>query len=105
MAPMTTRTKTQVETLPAREAKNQFGRLLDTAQREPVTITKKDRPVAVLLSKHDFDAMQRDLQEYRSLKETEYLLASPANRERLLASVKELGTVEATTEELRAYED
>lgn len=31
-------------------AKLNFGQLLDAAQREPVTITKKDRPVAVILS-------------------------------------------------------
>jgi prevent-host-death family protein len=34
----------------AREAKNEFGRLLDNAQREPITIEKKGRPVAVVLS-------------------------------------------------------
>ena len=37
----------------AREAKDEFGRLLDTARREPVTIEKKGRPVAVVLSIED----------------------------------------------------
>ena len=32
------------------EAKTHFGALLDMAQRNPVTIEKKGRPVAVLLS-------------------------------------------------------
>ncbi|WP_424522213.1 type II toxin-antitoxin system Phd/YefM family antitoxin, partial [Rubrivirga sp.] len=36
--------------LAATEAKNHFGRLLDRAQREPVTIEKQGRPVAVMLS-------------------------------------------------------
>ena len=34
----------------ATEAKNKFGHLLEMAMTEPVTIEKKDRPVAVLLS-------------------------------------------------------
>jgi antitoxin Phd len=38
----------------AREAKNHFGELLDSAQRAPVKITKNGRGVAVLLSLHDF---------------------------------------------------
>jgi len=34
----------------AREAKNRFGTLMDTAQREPVAIEKHGRPLAVLMS-------------------------------------------------------
>lgn len=34
----------------ATKAKNHFGQILDTAMTEPVTIEKKGRPVAVLLS-------------------------------------------------------
>jgi prevent-host-death family protein len=45
----------------AREAKNEFGRLLDTAQRETVMIEKKGRPVAVIMS----------LEEYKRLEEAE----------------------------------
>jgi prevent-host-death family protein len=36
------------------DAKTHFGALLDTAQREPVTIHKKGRAVAVMLSMQDF---------------------------------------------------
>lgn len=43
-----------MRTMAALEAKNRFGELLDTAQREPVTIEKHGRPVAVMLSAHDF---------------------------------------------------
>ena len=44
-----------VKTVPAREAKYRFGALLDTAQREPVRITKKNRPVAVVLSGDNYE--------------------------------------------------
>jgi prevent-host-death family protein len=38
------------------EAKTHFGALLDMAQREPMTIHKKGRAVAVMLSMQDFEA-------------------------------------------------
>jgi prevent-host-death family protein len=44
-----------MKTFTAAKAKNNFGLLLDTAQREPVVITKNDRPVGVLLSLQDFE--------------------------------------------------
>ena len=50
-------------TIAAREAKLRFGELLDTAQREPVTIKKHGRRVAVVLSATEYDAlveMKRD---------------------------------------------
>jgi prevent-host-death family protein len=40
--------------MPAAQAKLNFGELLDSAQKGPVTITKKGRPVAVLLSTEEF---------------------------------------------------
>jgi prevent-host-death family protein len=42
----------------AREAKNNFGELLDTAQREPVTITRQGRAVAVLVSQQEYARLQ-----------------------------------------------
>jgi antitoxin Phd len=45
-------------TFGAREAKNEFGRLLDTAQRETVTIKKKGRPVAVVMSIDEFKRLE-----------------------------------------------
>ena len=52
------------------KAKSNFGELLDTAQREPVTIEKQGRPVAVIVSFEDYktsellkiEALERDLQ-------------------------------------------
>jgi len=40
------------------EAKTHFGALLDTAQREPVTVSKQGRPVAVMMSIHDYEEMK-----------------------------------------------
>jgi len=44
--------------VPAAEAKSHFGALLEHAQREPVTIAKKGRPVAVLMSIEEFETHQ-----------------------------------------------
>lgn len=43
-----------MKTMPAAEAKTNFGALLDSAQREPITISKKGRPVAVMMSMQDY---------------------------------------------------
>ncbi|MBI5329362.1 MAG: type II toxin-antitoxin system Phd/YefM family antitoxin [Betaproteobacteria bacterium] len=37
----------------ARDAKNRFGEFLDAARREPVVITRNDRPVGVMISIED----------------------------------------------------
>ncbi len=42
----------------ALEAKNRFGELLDTAQREPVTIEKHGRAVAVVVSAEDYKEIE-----------------------------------------------
>jgi prevent-host-death family protein len=41
----------------AREAKNHFGELLDNAQREPIIVTKKNRPVVVVISVEEYQKM------------------------------------------------
>jgi len=38
------------------EAQNRFGQLLDFAQREPITITRRGRPVAMLVAMQDYVA-------------------------------------------------
>jgi prevent-host-death family protein len=50
-----------MKTMAAAEAKMHFGALLDAAQREPVTIAKKGRPVTVMMSMQDYE-------EYKTLK-------------------------------------
>ena len=72
--------------LTASEAKTHFGRLLDSAQRAPVMIDKNGRPFAVMLSRHDYDRLQEELAELRSLAETDFLLRGENGR-RLEAAV------------------
>ena len=45
-------------TITSVEAQNRFGQLLDAAQREPITITRRGRPVAMLMAVQDFEASQ-----------------------------------------------
>jgi prevent-host-death family protein len=42
----------------AHDAKAQFGNLIDTARREPVTIERHGRAVVVVLSKEEFDDIE-----------------------------------------------
>jgi prevent-host-death family protein len=42
-----------MKTMTARDAKNRFGEFLDAARREPVVVTKNDRPVAIMISIED----------------------------------------------------
>ena len=46
-----------MKTIPAAKASKEFGRFLDIVQREPVLVTKKNRPVAVTLSIQDAEAL------------------------------------------------
>ncbi len=48
-----------MKTVAALEAKNRFGELLDTAQREPVTIEKHGRAVAVVVSAVEYEEIQK----------------------------------------------
>ncbi len=47
-----------MQSMSAHDAKARFGQLLDTARREPVTIEKHGRAVAVVISKEDFDDIE-----------------------------------------------
>jgi antitoxin Phd len=42
----------------ARNAKNQFGQLLESAQRGPVRVTRRGRPVGVLLSEEQYQRLR-----------------------------------------------
>ena len=52
-----------MKTMTASVASKEFGRSLDAAQREPVIVTKKNRPVAVTVSVQDWDVLQQLLVE------------------------------------------
>jgi len=45
-------------TLTSKEAQNKFGQLIETAQKEPVVITRHDRPVVVVLSNERFEELE-----------------------------------------------
>ena len=47
-----------MRSMAALEAKNRFGELLDAAQREPVTIEKHGRPVAVMVSAEEYGEIE-----------------------------------------------
>ena len=47
----------------AKDAKTQFGEVLDEASRKPVGITKRGRVAAYILSRRDFDAMASRIQD------------------------------------------
>jgi len=47
-----------MKSLSANEAKTQFGDLLLKAQREPVQINKNGKPVAVVISMDEYEAME-----------------------------------------------
>lgn len=41
-------------TMTSLAAQNQFGTLIDASQRQPVTVTRRGRPVAVVMSYEDY---------------------------------------------------
>lgn len=59
-------------TISASEAKTHFGALMDKAQKEPVTIEKQGRPVAVVIS---FEEYQEQHGNTPSQQEKEQALA------------------------------
>lgn len=46
-----------MKSMTAKEAKNGFGLLLDTARAEPVTVEKHGRPVVVVLSVEEYERL------------------------------------------------
>ncbi len=47
-----------MKSIAAKEAKNNFGEMMDTVQREPVTIEKHGRPVAVIMSANEYEKIK-----------------------------------------------
>ena len=54
------------------EAQNQFGQLLDTAQREPVAITRHGRPAAFVISTQEMDVFRALREEKRRQLEADW---------------------------------
>jgi prevent-host-death family protein len=47
-----------LKSLSARDAKYEFGRLIDLARAEPVTVSKHGRPVVVVLAVEEFERLK-----------------------------------------------
>ena len=45
-------------TVSSKEAKEKFGVLVDTARREPVTVTKHNRPTVVVVSVERYEELE-----------------------------------------------
>jgi len=55
--------------VPATEAKNRLGAILDEAQREPIVIRRQDRDIAVVLSMADYERLRAgNLQAFLELR-------------------------------------
>ena len=46
-----------MKTISSKEAQNSFGAFLDSVQREPVMVTRRNRPVGVMLSMENLPAI------------------------------------------------
>jgi prevent-host-death family protein len=50
--------KLHTQVFDASEAKNSFGKMIDAAQRRPVTIKRRGRPVAFVISPADMETIE-----------------------------------------------
>ncbi len=81
-----------MRTMSYTESRARYAEVLDAVvdDREEIIITRAGHEPAVIVS----------LDEYESLKEAAYLLRSPANARRLLASIDELEAGRGTARDL-----
>ncbi|MER8182852.1 type II toxin-antitoxin system prevent-host-death family antitoxin [Kitasatospora sp. NPDC094015] len=81
-----------MKTMTYSESRARYAEVLNavTDDREEIVITRAGHEPVVIVS----------LEDYQSLKETAYLLRSPANARRLLASIDELENGGGTVREL-----
>lgn len=81
-----------MKTMTYSESRARYAEVLNavTDDREEIVITRAGHEPVVIVS----------LEDYQSLKETAYLLRSPANARRLLASIEELENGGGTIREL-----
>ena len=62
-----------MKSITAKEAKNNFGEMMNTAQREPVSIKRYGRAVAVIMSVKKYKQMKLDLLKLEVKKGTDEL--------------------------------
>lgn len=81
-----------MRTMSYTESRSRYAEVLDAVvnDREEIVITRAGHESAVIVS----------LKDYESLKESAYLLRSPHNARRLLASIDELESGRGTPREL-----
>ena len=81
-----------MKTMSYSDSRARYAEMLDTVSddREEVIITRAGHEPVVVVS----------LDDYESLKETAYLLKSPANARRLLASIEQLENGEGIQRDL-----
>lgn len=83
-----------MKTVPATEAKNRLGAILDDAQRGPVVISRQDRAIAVVLSMADYERLRTgNIQAFLEL------------RNQVAAEAAANGLTEARLNELLADDD
>ncbi len=82
----------RMKTMSYSESRARYAEVLDSVvdDREEVVITRAGHEPVVIVS----------LEDYQSLKETAYLLRSPENARRLLASIESLESGEGITRDL-----
>jgi antitoxin YefM len=81
-----------MKTMSYSESRARYAEVLDSVvdDREEIVITRAGHEPVVIVS----------LEDYESLKETAYLLRSPENARRLLASIESLESGEGTVRDL-----
>lgn len=81
-----------MKTMSYSESRARYAEVLDSVvdDREEVVITRAGHEPVVIVS----------LEDYESLKETAYLLRSPENARRLLASIESLESGEGTVRDM-----
>jgi prevent-host-death family protein len=53
----------------ATDAKQNFGALIDTAQREPITVRRQNRDAVVVISPQDYEKLRRvQIDEFQSFR-------------------------------------
>jgi prevent-host-death family protein len=88
-------------TMTSLEAQNQFGTLIDSSQREPVVITRRGRPVSVVISVHDLQNMPFSVvQSISTLNPVRGKDAATAMRERLAKMGSQAATDGVTEEDV-----